>query len=72
MMFSMVVDGKRQRDKTVTVRLSKDEHEQLTSLSSRSGLALGALCAPPPLATPVPRAQRMPRFCLGPGPFSTL
>jgi len=33
----MVVDGKRQRDKTVTVRLSKDEHEQLTSLSSRSG-----------------------------------
>jgi hypothetical protein len=51
---------KRQRDKTVTVRLTKDEHEALESLSSRSGLAVGAFIRAAAFGDSGPRAQRRP------------
>jgi hypothetical protein len=51
---------KRQRDKTVTVRLTKDEHDALESLSSRSGLALGAFMRAAAFGNSGPRAQRRP------------
>jgi len=51
---------KRLRDHTVTVRLSDDEREKLTQLSSRSGLAIGAFMRAAALGESGPRAQRRP------------
>ena len=52
--------NKRQRDKTVTVRLTKDEHDALEALSSRSGLAAGAFMRAATFGDSGPRAQRRP------------
>jgi len=51
---------KRQRDKTVTVRLTQDEHGALEGLSSRSGMALGAFMRAAAFGDSGPRAQRRP------------
>lgn len=51
---------KRQRGKTVTVRLTDDEHGALESLSSRSGMALGAFMRAAAFGDSGPRAQRRP------------
>lgn len=51
---------KRQRGKTVTVRLTSDEHGTLESLSSRSGMALGAFMRAAAFGDSGPRAQRRP------------
>ena len=52
--------NKRQRDRTVTVRLTEDEHASLASLSSRSGLAAGAFMRAAAFGDSGPRAQRRP------------
>lgn len=52
--------NKRQRGKTVTVRLTLDEHANLESLSSRSGLAVGAFMRAAAFGDSGPRAQRRP------------
>lgn len=51
---------KRQRAKTVTVRLSKDERDALDALASRSGLATGAFVRAAAFGDAGPRAQRRP------------
>ena len=51
---------KRQRGKTVTVRLSKDERDALDALASRSGLAAGAFMRAAAFGDAGPRAQRRP------------
>jgi uncharacterized protein (DUF1778 family) len=51
---------KRQRAKTVTVRLSKDERDVLDALASRSGLAAGAFMRAAAFGDAGPRAQRRP------------
>lgn len=51
---------KRQRNKVVVVRLTDDEHGTLESLSSRSGLALGAFMRAAAFGDSGPRAQRRP------------
>lgn len=52
--------NKRQRGKTVTVRLTDDEHGALEALSSRSGMALGAFMRHAAFGDSGPRAQRRP------------
>lgn len=52
--------NKRLRDHTITVRLSDDERDQLTELSSRSGLAVGAFMRAAAFGEAGPRAQRRP------------
>jgi hypothetical protein len=51
---------KRQRDETVTVRLTKDERDALDALSSRSGMAAGAFMRAAAFGDAGPRAQRRP------------
>jgi hypothetical protein len=51
---------KRQRDETVTVRLTKDERATLDALSSRSGLTAGAFMRAAAFGDAGPRAQRRP------------
>lgn len=51
---------KRQRGKTVTVRLTDGEHAALDALSSRSGLAAGAFMRAAAFGEAGPRAQRRP------------
>jgi hypothetical protein len=51
---------KRQRGVTVTVRLTADERARLDSLSSRSGLAMGAFMRAAAFGEAGPRAQRRP------------
>jgi hypothetical protein len=51
---------KRQRDETVTVRLTKDERATLDALASRSGLAAGAFMRAAAFGDAGPRAQRRP------------
>lgn len=51
---------KRQRDETVTVRLTKDERAALDALSSRSGLTAGAFMRAAAFGDAGPRAQRRP------------
>jgi hypothetical protein len=51
---------KRQRDETVTVRLTKDERSALEELSSRSGMAAGAFMRAAAFGDAGPRAQRRP------------
>lgn len=52
--------NKRQRGKTVTVRLSDDEHAALDALASRSGMAAGAFMRAAAFGEAGPRAQRRP------------
>jgi len=52
--------NKRQRDETVTVRLTKEERATLDDLSSRSGLAAGAFMRAAAFGETGPRAQRRP------------
>jgi hypothetical protein len=51
---------KRLRAHTITVRLSDDERDKLTNLSSRSGLAIGAFMRAAAFGDSGPRAQRRP------------
>ena len=51
---------KRLRDHTITVRLSDEEREKLSELSSRSGLAIGAFMRAAAFGDSGPRAQRRP------------
>jgi hypothetical protein len=51
---------KRQRELTVTVRLTQDERDTLDDLSSRSGLAIGAFMRAAAFGNSGPRAQRRP------------
>jgi hypothetical protein len=51
---------KRQRELTVTVRLTQDERDTLDALSSRSGLAIGAFLRAAAFGDSGPRAQRRP------------
>lgn len=52
--------NKRRRGKTVTVRLTHDEHAALETLSSRSGMAAGAFMRAAAFGDAGPRAQRRP------------
>lgn len=51
---------KRLRAHTITVRLSDDERDKLSNLSSRSGLAIGAFMRAAAFGDSGPRAQRRP------------
>lgn len=51
---------KRQRNVTVTVRLTADERARLETLSSRTGLAAGAFMRAAAFGEAGPRAQRRP------------
>jgi hypothetical protein len=51
---------KRQRDETVTVRLTRNERATLDALSSRSGLTAGAFMRAAAFGDAGPRARRRP------------